>query len=198
MINQTNKAGYTSLHLATCTQGGHTPVVDVLLSHGADINFLNSDGQSCLHLAAEHCNKTNAKVEMTSSLTQVNTLHALCCYYSSFNHGSIPCTTTHLMAFNILHLIRGYCFKTQRREKKLQCMYIMSGDTVSVLNDTLERFGKKGTMSKGRLYKLANMCYTASRCHWTSIYAQYNGQVVVNLTKCLRILLYITYTLKSW
>ena len=69
---------------------------------------------------------------------------------------------------------------------------------MSVLNDTLERFGKKGTMSKGRLYKLANMCYTASRCHWTSIYAQYNGQVVVNLTKCLRILLYITYTLKSW
>ena len=69
MINQTNKAGDTSLHRAT--QGGHTPVVDVLLSHGADINFLTAEGQSCLHLAAELCNKPDVEVEMTSSLTQV-------------------------------------------------------------------------------------------------------------------------------
>ena len=93
MINNTNKAGYTSLHRAT--QGGHTPVIDVLLSHGADINFLTAEGQNCLHLAAELCEKPDAKVEMTSSLTQVNTHHALCCYYSNFNHSSIPYTTTH-------------------------------------------------------------------------------------------------------
>ena len=69
MINQTNNDGETSLHLAT--QGGHTPVIDVLLSHGADINFLTAEGQSCLHLAAELCNESDSKVEMTPSLQQV-------------------------------------------------------------------------------------------------------------------------------
>ena len=76
IINQTNKKGLTSLHLATqgdrpYTHGGHTPVVDVLLSHGADINFLTAEGQSCLHLAAELCNKADNKVKMTHTLTQV-------------------------------------------------------------------------------------------------------------------------------
>ena len=71
MINLTNKAGESPLHHAT--QGGHTPVVDALLSHGADINFLTAEGQSCLHLAAELCNKPDVKVEMTSTLTQVQT-----------------------------------------------------------------------------------------------------------------------------
>ena len=69
MINQTNKAGKTSLHGAT--DGGHTSAIDVLLSHGADINFLTAQGQSCLHLAAELCNKTDSKVDMTPSLSQV-------------------------------------------------------------------------------------------------------------------------------
>ena len=69
MINQTNKAGQTSLHRAT--EGGHTSAIDILLSHGADINSLTAHGQSCLHLAAELCNKTDSKVEMTPSLSQV-------------------------------------------------------------------------------------------------------------------------------
>ena len=69
MINQTNNAGKTSLHRAT--EGGHTPVIDVLLSHGADVNFLTTEDQTCLHLAAELCNKPESKVEMTFSLTQV-------------------------------------------------------------------------------------------------------------------------------
>ena len=69
MINQTNNAGQTSLHLAT--QRGHTPVVDVLLSQGADINFLTTEGQSCLHLAAELCNESDINVEMGPSLQQV-------------------------------------------------------------------------------------------------------------------------------
>ena len=38
---------------------------------GADINFLTAQGQSCLHLAAELCNKTDSKVEMTHSVSQV-------------------------------------------------------------------------------------------------------------------------------
>ena len=69
MINQTNKASQTSLHRAT--EGGHTPVIDILLAHGADIHFLTAQGRSCLHLAAELCNLTDIKVEMTPSLSQV-------------------------------------------------------------------------------------------------------------------------------
>ena len=70
VINQTNKAGQTSLHRAT--EDGHTSIIDVLLSYGAEINFLTAQGQSCLHLAAELCNKTDSKVEMTPSLSQVH------------------------------------------------------------------------------------------------------------------------------
>ena len=73
VINQTNNAGKTSLHRAT--EGGHTHVIDILLSHGADMNFLTAQGQSCLHFAAELCNKTDSKVDMTASLSQV---HKLC------------------------------------------------------------------------------------------------------------------------
>ena len=69
VINKTNLAGQTSLHRAT--YGGHITVIDALLFHGADINFLTPQGQSCLHLAAEHCNKTDSKVEMPPSLSQV-------------------------------------------------------------------------------------------------------------------------------
>ena len=83
MINQTNTAGYTSLHQAT--QGGHTPVVDVLLSHGADINFLTAEGQSCLHIAAELCNKPDVTVEITPSLTQVTNVYKNISSYFNFN-----------------------------------------------------------------------------------------------------------------
>ena len=69
MINQTNKAGKTSLHRAT--EGGQTTVIDELLSHRSDINFLTSQGQSCLHLASELCNNTDSEVVMTPSLSQV-------------------------------------------------------------------------------------------------------------------------------
>ena len=73
MINQTNRIGRTSLHCAT--QLGHIPVIDALLSYGADINCLTSDGQSCLHLAFELCNKPDSKVEMTPSVSKVHVSH---------------------------------------------------------------------------------------------------------------------------
>ena len=73
MINQRNKAGRTPLHHAT--ENGHTSVIEVFLSHGADINLLTVEGQSCLHLAAELCNKTGNKVEMTTSSSKVNDVY---------------------------------------------------------------------------------------------------------------------------
>ena len=69
VINQVSKAGETSLHRAA--KYGHTHVIDVLLSHGADINSVTREGQSCLHLAAKLCNKPEAKVGVTQSLSQV-------------------------------------------------------------------------------------------------------------------------------
>ena len=94
VANQTNKWGKTLLHIAT--EGGytaedcHTSVIDVLLSHGADINFLNARGQSCLHLAAKLCNKTDSEVEMTPSLSQVQYVgHGV--YNESFSKNQFVC-----------------------------------------------------------------------------------------------------------
>ena len=73
LINQPNKAGLAPLHLST--KNGHTPVTEVLLSHGADKNLTTSSGQTCLHLAAASCNDPESKVEMTPDLSKVHGLY---------------------------------------------------------------------------------------------------------------------------
>ena len=73
LINQPNKAGLAPLHLST--ESRHTPVIEVLLSHGADINLNTSSGQTCLHLAAASCNDPESKVEMTPDLSKVQALY---------------------------------------------------------------------------------------------------------------------------
>ena len=44
-----NKHHHTPLILAVAR--GRTPVIKSLLEHGADVNSVDSDGDSCLHLA---------------------------------------------------------------------------------------------------------------------------------------------------
>ena len=95
VINLTNNAGNTPLHQAT--QYGYTPVVDVLLSHGADINFLTAEGQSCLHLAAELCNQSRIKVNMTHTLTQVQLQ-----YFQKFSQ-CITCSSLNINLTMIKH-----------------------------------------------------------------------------------------------
>ena len=68
-INLLNKEGLTALHLAA--KSGLTSVIEVLLSHGADINLKKSNGETCLHLVATLCNDPNSKVEDTPDLTAV-------------------------------------------------------------------------------------------------------------------------------
>ena len=70
VVNQCQKQGQTPLHIAT--ENGRTSVIEVLLSHGGDINLKTPEGLCCLHLAAKLCNKnTDIEVEMTPSLSQV-------------------------------------------------------------------------------------------------------------------------------
>ena len=73
LINQLNKEGLAPFHLST--KYGHTPVIEVLLSHGAEINLKTSSGQTCLHLAAASCNDPESKVEMTPDLSKVHELY---------------------------------------------------------------------------------------------------------------------------
>ena len=70
LINQPNKEGLSPLHLSA--KSGHSPVIEVLLSHGADINLKTSNEQTCLHLAAASCNDPDSKVEMTPDLSKVH------------------------------------------------------------------------------------------------------------------------------
>ncbi|XP_071099037.1 serine/threonine-protein phosphatase 6 regulatory ankyrin repeat subunit B-like [Haliotis cracherodii] len=64
-LNTRGWNGHTPLMLAVC--GGHTDVVDFLVEHGADVNMVDNDGDTLLHLACESGNLTMVKHVMSYS-----------------------------------------------------------------------------------------------------------------------------------
>ena len=72
LINKPNKDDLAPLHVSiNC---GHTPVTEVLLSHGADINLQTGLGETCLHLAALSSNDPAYRIEMRRAISEVQFL----------------------------------------------------------------------------------------------------------------------------
>ena len=63
-----HKAGVTSEVTILAVEAGHQDIMELLLSHGADLGVRNDRGQSLLHLAASrgHCAILRRLLEVTS------------------------------------------------------------------------------------------------------------------------------------
>nr|XP_054761417.1 ankyrin repeat domain-containing protein 50-like [Lytechinus pictus] len=53
-------------------QDVHSPVVEYLVNHGADLNVLSADGQTCLHKAIKLCDRTERNVKYTDTLRKIS------------------------------------------------------------------------------------------------------------------------------
>eukprot|EP00057_Strongylocentrotus_purpuratus_P006913 XP_011661387.1 PREDICTED: uncharacterized protein LOC580955 [Strongylocentrotus purpuratus] len=60
----------TDIHLAI--QHGHTSIIEKLVSEGADLNVLSTDGQTCLHEAIKLCYKSVNIVQNTDTLRKIS------------------------------------------------------------------------------------------------------------------------------
>nr|XP_054775105.1 ankyrin-1-like [Lytechinus pictus] len=67
-IRAENEVG--DIHLAI--QHGQTTAIELLVSHGADLNVQSADGQMCLHEAIKLCYKTGRNVEETDTLRKIS------------------------------------------------------------------------------------------------------------------------------
>ena len=80
LINQPNKDSFAPIHLATTN--GSTQVIDILLSHGADINIKTSSGDTSLHLAAALCNNADIVFYIPHELSEVRNIIVTCLSFS--------------------------------------------------------------------------------------------------------------------
>ncbi|XP_030849737.1 ankyrin-3-like [Strongylocentrotus purpuratus] len=70
VIGQRAGKGCTSVHLAT--QNGYTSIIEILVSHGADLNIQSIDGQTCLHEAIRLSGRKDSQVEATPVLQKIS------------------------------------------------------------------------------------------------------------------------------
>ncbi|XP_030849791.1 ankyrin-3-like [Strongylocentrotus purpuratus] len=70
VLGQHAEKGCTAVHLAT--QNGYTSIIEILVSHGADLNLQSIDGQTCLHEAIRLSGRKDSKVEATPALKKIS------------------------------------------------------------------------------------------------------------------------------